>query len=186
MSAAIPPSPEAVARRNEIATGAVAIVVLAGLLAWALGTGEGGSAGTELRASFNRIDGLALGSDVKIAGVAVGRVTAETIDPSSYLATVRFSIRPDLHLPVDSSASILSEGLLGGKYLSIAPGGDTRVLAAGGLITATQGSIGLETLLGNFIGSVTGLMDAVKASNRAAGHPPPGQGGPSALDSLGP
>ena len=69
------------------------------------------------------------------------------------------------------SGDITSEGLLGGKYLSIAPGGDNRDLGPGGVITATQGSIGLEALLGKFIGSVTALTTAVKNSGLAGGRP---------------
>ncbi len=160
------PSRETVRSRTEIAVGAAVLAVLALLLATALSGRQAG--GTILRASFSHIDGLGVGSDVRIAGVTVGRVVGEEVDPRSFLATVSFRIRPDIHLTVDSSAAILSEGLLGGKYLALTPGGDEHMLASGGLITATQGSISLETLLGKFIGSVEGLMEVVKAQNSHA------------------
>lgn len=163
-------------RRLELGTG---VLVLAALLAFVVFVASGrlgtGAQGTELRASFDHIDGLTIGSDVRIAGVKVGRVTGERIDPSRFLATVAFTVGDGITLPTDSSASIVSEGLLGGKYLAIVPGGSDTMLKPGGLITATQGSIGLEALLGKFISSVTGLMDAVKAQEKpgGAGHAAP-------------
>ena len=165
-------SREARERRAEIAVGAVVVAALAVLLAFTLRGGlGGGEGGTRLRARFDHIDGLTVGADVRIAGVKVGRVTGERVDPATYLATVEFAVPSDIHLAVDSSASIMSEGLLGGKYLSISPGGDARDLGAGGTITATQGSIGLEALLGKFIGSVTALTEAVKSNGLAAPSP---------------
>lgn len=159
---------EARERRMEIAVGAVVLLAAAGLVVLSLrGALGGGPDGTRLQARFDHVDGLAIGSDVRIAGVKVGRVTGERIDPATFLATVEFAIPSDIHLAVDSSASIVSEGLLGGKYVSISPGGDSRDLGPGGTITATQGSIGLEALLGKFIGSVTALTGAVKSAGLA-------------------
>lgn len=173
----------------EIAVGAAVIAVVVVLLVLALGGRVGSAPGTEFRASFGQIGALGPGSDVRIAGVRVGRVTATAVDPKRFLATVTFRVRPDIALPVDTSATIASEGLLGGEFLSISPGGDRRNLAPGGLITATQGAISLTALLGQFIGSVTGLMDAVKQSN-AVPHAPgmaTGSGAPAPLGGdLGP
>jgi phospholipid/cholesterol/gamma-HCH transport system substrate-binding protein len=172
---------EAARNRLEIAVGLAVIAALVAVLVTAFS--GGGVRGTILRASFSHIDGLAVGSDVRIAGVTVGHVVSETVDPRTFLATVRFSIRPDIKLTDDSSAAILSEGLLGGKYLSLTPGGDDRILGPEGVIAATQGSISLETLLGQFIGSVEGLMAAVKTQNaRLGGNPPPA----AKSDGLGP
>ena len=153
--------------RLELIMGAAVVGAVLGLLA--LAVFARGADGTLLRATFAHVDGLGIGSDVKIAGVTVGKVVGEAVDAKSFLATVSFRIRPDISLPTDSSAAILSEGLLGGKYLALTPGGDPRNLPPGGLITATQGSISLEALLGKFIGSVEALMDAVKAQNARAG-----------------
>ncbi len=155
-------------RRAEIGAGAVVLLAVGVLVVLSLrGVLGGGPAGTRLAARFDHVDGLAIGADVRIAGVRIGRVTGERVDPATFLATVEFAVPADIHLAVDSSASIVSEGLLGGKYLSISPGGDSHELGAGGMITATQGSIGLEALLGKFIGSVTALTGAVKSAGLA-------------------
>ena len=163
-------SREARERRGEILAGAAVIAVIAAVVVLSLrgAIGDGG-AGLHLRARFDHVDGLTVGSDVRIAGVKVGRVTGESVDPATFLATVEFAVPADFRLPTDSSAAIISEGLLGGKYLSISPGGDAHDLGPGGVITATQGSIGLEALLGKFIGSVTSLTDAVKSAGLAGG-----------------
>ena len=163
-------SREARERRLEIGVGVAVVAAVILLLVFTLGGMLGGSGGgLHLAARFDHIDGLTVGSDVRIAGVKVGRVTGERVDPKTFLATVEFAIPSDIHLPVDSSAAIVSEGLLGGKFLSVSPGGDSRDLGPGGMITATQGSIGLEALLGKFIGSVTALTAAVKSANLAGG-----------------
>ncbi len=169
----------------EIAVGFAVLACVGSLLFLALGGGSAGPAGQEFRASFVRVDGLGVGADVRIAGVPVGKVVRTSIDPRTFLATVTFRVRQDIRLPDDTSASITSEGLLGGNYLSVSPGGDRQDLPPGGLITATQSAIGLQALLGQFVGSVTGLMDQVKASNAlqkpapasASGKPAPSGGG---------
>jgi phospholipid/cholesterol/gamma-HCH transport system substrate-binding protein len=83
-------------------------------------------------------------------------VTDTELDPKSYLAVVTMSVRNDLKLPKDTGATITTEGLLGGKYISLSPGGDEQVLQPGQTITITQGSISIEELLGKFIFSMTG------------------------------
>src|SRR5215217_4924578 len=107
------------ARRNlvEIATGAAVLGVAAVFLAFAVShSGRSTTSGYPLVARFDRIDGLAVGADVRIAGVKVGAVADATIDPKSYLAVVTLTVRPDIQLPKDSSAEVTSESLLGGKY----------------------------------------------------------------------
>ncbi len=154
------------ARRNaaEIAAGAVVLVVAAGFLGFAVAhSGRSTSSGYTLHASFDSVAGMPVGSDVRLGGVKVGSVTAETIDPKSYLAKVSFTVADAIRLPKDSSAQITSEGLLGGKYLSLVPGGDEQMLADGGTVTITQSSVSLEELLGKFIFSVTDMVNAVKA-----------------------
>jgi phospholipid/cholesterol/gamma-HCH transport system substrate-binding protein len=166
-----------VARRNvaEIATGAVVLLVAAGFLAYALGqSGRSTSGGYTLHASFDHADGMPVGSDVRIAGVKIGSITAEAIDPKTYLANVSFTVSNEIKLPKDSSAEITSEGLLGGKYLALSPGGDEQMLAPGGTVTITQGSVSLEQLLGKFIFSVTDMVNAAKGGGSGA---PAGSGG---------
>ncbi len=154
------------ARRNavEVAVGAVVLLVAAGFLAYALArSGRSASEGYPLTAQFDHIDGLSVGADVRLAGVRVGSVTSAKINPQSYLAVVTLNVQDGLSLPKDSSAEITSDGLLGGKYVSLSPGGDAAMLKPGGTITITQSSVSLEQLLGKFIFSVTDMVNAVKS-----------------------
>jgi phospholipid/cholesterol/gamma-HCH transport system substrate-binding protein len=142
----------------EVAAGAIVLTVAAIFLGYAVlhsGHGAVTAEGMLLRASFDRIDGLANGADVRIAGVKVGTVTDSRIDPASFAAQLTLRVDRALKLPVDTSAEITSEGLLGGKYVSLVPGGSDKLLTDGSKITETQGSVSLESLLGKFIFSVT-------------------------------
>lgn len=142
----------------EVAAGAAVLLVTTAFLVFALtNSGRGGFAGPSvtLTAKFDRIDGLAPGADVRIAGVKVGSVTDQRIDPATFLAVLTFRIDGALKIPADSSAEIASEGLLGGRFVSIVPGGADRILGNGGEITITQSAVSLESLLGRFIFSMT-------------------------------
>ena len=157
----------------EVATGAVVLLVAAGFLGFAMlhgGRGGSGGDGMLLRASFDRIDGLTNGADVRIAGVKVGSVSGSRIDPQNFNAELVLRVDRGLKLPADTSAEITSEGLLGGKYVSLVPGGSDRLLGDGGRITETQGSVSLESLLGKFIFSVT-QMNSTKPE-AAPAEPP--------------
>ena len=85
------------------------------------------------------------------------------MDPQTYQAEVDFTVQNAVKLPVDTSAEVTSDGLLGGKYLSLVPGGDEKTLAAGGTVTITQSAISLEQLLGKFIFSVSNLAQRAEA-----------------------
>lgn len=140
----------------EVLTGAVVLLVAAGFLGYAVAhSGRTAVSGYTLFAKFDHIDGLGVGSDVRLAGVKVGTVDTERIDPQSFQAVVEFSVRDDIKLPKDSAAIITSESLLGGKYLSLQAGGDEAMLQPGQTVTITQGSVSLEELLGKFIFSMT-------------------------------
>ncbi|MGH7122458.1 MAG: outer membrane lipid asymmetry maintenance protein MlaD [Acetobacteraceae bacterium] len=159
------------ARRGaaEIATGAVVLAVAAAFLAYALAhSGAAPAGGYPLHAGFNSVAGLPVGSDVRLAGVKVGRVISEAINPETYLADVTFTVADGIRVPKDSSAAIVSEGLLGGFYLELQPGGDTAMLRTGGRITVTQSPVNLETLLGKFIFSMTGAASAGAKNGQAA------------------
>jgi phospholipid/cholesterol/gamma-HCH transport system substrate-binding protein len=142
----------------ELLTGAIVLAVAAVFLVYAV-TGSGrsltGGPGISLTARFDRIDGLAAGADVRIAGVKVGQVVAQRIDPETFLAVLTLRVDAGLRLPADTSAEIQSEGLLGGKYVALVPGGAERILRDGEEITITQSAVSLESLLGRFIFSVT-------------------------------
>ncbi len=152
-----------------MAAGAIVLVVAVGFLGYAVAhTGRSAGGGDVLHARFERIDGLSTGAEVRIAGVKVGSIVGSQLDPRTFQATVDFTISPDIRLPKDSSAAITSDGLLGGKYLSVVPGGDTATIPNGGMVTVTQSAINIEDLLGKFIFSAANLAsDARKADGDA-------------------
>jgi phospholipid/cholesterol/gamma-HCH transport system substrate-binding protein len=159
----------------EVAAGAIVLMVAAIFLGYAVlhsGRGTVSAEGMQLQASFDRIDGLANGADVRIAGVKVGTVTDSRIDPESFAAVLTLKVDRSLRLPNDTSAEITSEGLLGGKYVSLVPGGADKLLADGSRITETQGSVSLESLLGRFIFSVT-QMNSSQTQQQGAASPAP-------------
>jgi phospholipid/cholesterol/gamma-HCH transport system substrate-binding protein len=160
----------------ETLTGAFVLVVALAFLAYAVAhSGRTAGSGYTLLARFDHIDGLAVGADVRIAGVKVGTVTSERIDPKTFVAVVALSLRDEIQLPKDSAASIVSESLLGGKYISLSPGGDETDLKSGQAITITQSSVSLEELLGKFIFSVTSMNSSKGGqSGGADGKPAPG------------
>jgi phospholipid/cholesterol/gamma-HCH transport system substrate-binding protein len=170
-------------RRNaaEVLMGAVVLLVAAGFLVYAVAhSGRSSVSGYQLNAKFDRIDGLNVGADVRLAGVKVGTVDEERIDPQSYLAVVSLTVRDDVKLPKDTAAIITSESLLGGKYLSLQPGGDEAMLQPGAAITITQSSVSLEELLGKFIFSATSVPQGQAGGARQGGaEPGPAQGGGS-------
>jgi len=102
-------------------------------------------------AKFAQADGIAIGSDVKISGVKIGHVSKEYLDNVSYKAVLELSISNNIKLPIDSSAQIVSDGLLGGKYLSISVGADDKMLTSGQEIKFTQSSVNIESLIGKMI-----------------------------------
>jgi phospholipid/cholesterol/gamma-HCH transport system substrate-binding protein len=162
----------------EILTGAVVLAIAIAFVAYAI-TGSGrslASGGLNLTARFDRIDGLAPGADIRIAGVKVGQVASQRIDPQTFLAVLTLSVDAALLLPSDTSAEIQSEGLLGGKYVALVPGGSERMLRDGGEITITQSAVSLESLLGRFIFSVT-EMNQPRGGEDAA-TPTPAQPAP--------
>jgi phospholipid/cholesterol/gamma-HCH transport system substrate-binding protein len=158
----------------ETLTGAVVLLIALAFLAYAVAhSGRTTGTGYTVQARFDHIDGLAIGGDVRVAGGKVGTVTDEQIDPKTFSAMVSMTIRDDIKLPKDTGASITSESLLGGKYISLSPGGDDADLKPGQTITVTQSSVSLEELLGKFIFSVTSLngsKDGQSAGNQSAGN----------------
>jgi phospholipid/cholesterol/gamma-HCH transport system substrate-binding protein len=166
----------------ETLTGAIVLVVALAFLAYAVAhSGRSTGTGYTVQARFDHIDGLGVGGDVKIAGVKIGTVTDEQIDPKTFSAVVSMTIRDDIKLPKDTGASITSESLLGGKYISLSPGGDEEDLKPGQTITITQSAVSLEELLGKFIFSVTSLNASKDGQSGGGGR---AQGGGSELPPL--
>ena len=143
-------------QRNNVAEtliGAAVVAVAIGFLAFAyLRTGSGSLSGYQVNARLAKADGLAAGTDVRLAGVKIGSVTDLSLDPKTYLVTVRMNIRDDIKLPTDSSILVTQAGFLGGQYLSVTPGGDEKMMAAGSYFDSAQGSIDVMNLVGRFAG----------------------------------
>ncbi|MDO5756312.1 MAG: outer membrane lipid asymmetry maintenance protein MlaD [Rhodobacterales bacterium] len=142
--------------KSEIIAGAVVVAVAAGFIVYAGKlTGASAAAGSsyELSASFRSADGITVGTDVRLAGVKVGRVTSMALDPATYRAGTTISVAEGIAVPDDSALAISSEGLLGGNYVELLPGGSPFFLEPGDQIEFTQGSVSLVSLLMKFVGS---------------------------------
>jgi phospholipid/cholesterol/gamma-HCH transport system substrate-binding protein len=160
-------------RGNVIETvmGAVVLVVAALFLFFAYSSSQRRSVpGYQLSAQFDNIDGIRDGSDVRISGIKVGSVLGTTLDPKTFLATVRLSVQPSVQLPDDSVAEIVSSGLLGDKYMALVPGGSDKDLPAGGQIKFTQSSVNIEHLIGQMMFSPPGKKSG-EGDNSAAPAP---------------
>jgi len=106
----------------------------------------------EVSALFDNIGGLKKRASLKMSGVVIGRITAIEIDPVSFKARVHMQIDQAFNeLPMDSSVSILTSGLLGDQYVGLDPGGDEEVLEQGSEIEMTQSAMVLEELIGQFL-----------------------------------
>ena len=105
----------------------------------------------EVRARFDNIGGLKPRAAVRSAGVVVGRVGAITFDDKTYQADVQLTLDRRYRFPEDTSARIMTSGLLGEQYIGLEPGGDEKMLAPGGRITMTQSAVVLENLIGQFL-----------------------------------
>ena len=109
------------------------------------------SDGIVLTAHFDRADGLTEGTDVKISGVRVGKVLSTSVDPDNFMGVVKFYVSSKIKLPKDSSASVLSDGLFGGKYLAVIPGGDDENLKDGDSIENATSAVNIESLISSFL-----------------------------------
>jgi phospholipid/cholesterol/gamma-HCH transport system substrate-binding protein len=145
--------------RNIVETivGALVLVVAGVFVFYAFAKSDrGGPAGYEILARFDRIDGLKRGADVTLSGVKVGSVTGFDLDRKTYQAVVRMMVSSNVSLPVDTHAKIVSESLLGGMVVVLEPGGDAKMLPAGGEIDRTQGAVPLSELIAKFMFGSTG------------------------------
>jgi len=145
-------------RKNLIETvmGGVVLIVAALFIVFAYSKAQVGKVeGYEIKAKFDRIDGILAGSDVRMSGIKIGTVTSSALDPKTYFANVSMNIRSDIRIPEDTSIAVSSDGLLGDKFLALSPGGADEMLPPGGEITTTQGSIDLMGLVGQMIFSQT-------------------------------
>jgi phospholipid/cholesterol/gamma-HCH transport system substrate-binding protein len=142
-------NPTEVLAGGAVLIAAIGFVIYAGQSAGF--TRDGGS--YPLTASFRSVDGVSVGTDVRMAGVKIGTVTSLSLNPETFFADATFSVREDIVVPDDSTALISSEGLLGGNFVEIQPGGSLENLEPGSEIEDTQGAVGLISLLMKFVGS---------------------------------
>ena len=139
---------------TEVITGAAVLAAAAGFLLYAAqfsDLGGGGAGSYELSASFRSVEGVSVGTDVRVGGVKVGRVTSVALDPATFRAETIFAIDDEIALPDDTAVIIASEGLLGGTFVELLPGGSPFNIEPGGEILDTQSSISLIQLLMRFV-----------------------------------
>jgi len=134
----------------------VGLFVLCGFAALAYlslqvgGTAYSGPGGLELRATFEQVGGLRPRAPVAIAGVKVGQVSRIEL-ADDLRAAVHLDLDPSLELPVDTSARIVTSGLLGDQFIALEPGAEEDILASGDEIDFTESAISLESLIGKFV-----------------------------------
>jgi len=143
----------------------IAGLVFLALKAANLGTFSQGGDTYALLAKFDNIGGLKVRAPVRSAGVTVGRVASITLDPKTYQGVVRMQVQHGVQFPADSSARILTSGLLGDQYIGIEAGAEEKPLAPGDTIKMTQSAVVLESLIGQFLFN--------KAAEAGAPAPPP-------------
>ena len=138
---------------TETIAGALVLAAAAAFVVYLMSVGEfqTQAIGYKVSARFGQVGTLAEGADVRVAGVRVGRVTRVTLDPQTYFARAELTVDPAVKLPSDSSATITSDGLLGGAHVAIEPGGAEDMIKPGGEITNTQGAVDLFGLIGQVI-----------------------------------
>ncbi len=163
----------------ETLMGAVVLVVAVTFMIFAYASADLQRVdGYPVMARFDRIDGLDRGADVRISGVKVGTVVGQELDEETYLAEITMSIRSSVELPTDTAAVIASESLLGGKYVSLQPGGAAEMLEPGGLIEFTQSPLDFERLVGQLIYGLQGDGGDGGGDGGGAGATPGLGGGP--------
>lgn len=142
----------------ETILGAVVLVVAGIFLFYLFNQSEAGQPANayDLTARFNRVDGITPGSDVRVSGIKIGAVKSQRLDPDTYLAVLDLAIDGNVKIPTDSSVKIASEGLLGGSYVAIEPGGSSQMMTNGEEFVYAQGSIDLFGLIGQAITAIGG------------------------------
>ena len=153
----------------EALVGLVVLLVAVGFVVFAYQrTNAGTAGGYTIAARFPNVTGVSAGTDVRVSGMKVGTVLASRLDEKTFQAVLDLSIDPKVKLPVDSSAAITSEGLLGGNYISLTPGGDPATLKPGDEITDTQGATDLMGLIGGYINGTQKPAEPAAAAPAAA------------------
>lgn len=161
-------------RRNMIETvmGAVVLLVAVAFIVFAFRSASlsgAGRDGYQVTVEFNDASGLSAGTDVRMAGVKIGTVMEQRLNPDTYFAVVTLGISDTVRLPTDTSARIIPDGLLGGNYVALEPGGADDYIQHGGRISYAQGSINVVDLLGRFIFSAADAASRSEQQNQDGG-----------------
>lgn len=138
---------------TQVLVGAAVVAVAVGFLIFAgnaTGFGSKGS-GYPLVASFRSAEGITVGTDVRLAGVKIGSVTGMMLNRETYRADTEITLLNNIKIPDDSAVSIASEGLLGGNFVEVSPGGSFDNFEPGAEIEDTQGAVSLISLLIKFV-----------------------------------
>ena len=144
-------------RSNTFETfiGAIVIILAVSFLFYSFSITDNNSEGTyQIKATFNRIDGIQIGSDVRLSGIKIGSVAKSSLNQTTYEADLVLVIDDSIYIPDDSCAKITMDGLLGSNYISIEPGGSDIYLTENDYLLYTQGSIDLIGLVGEALFSV--------------------------------
>lgn len=138
---------------TEVLTGTAVLFVAAGFLFYTSKvTGLGAGSGSYgLTASFRSVEGVSVGTDVRLGGVKIGSVAGLALNPETFRADATLAIRKDIILPDDSAVLVSSEGLLGGNFIEVMPGGSPFNLDPGAEILDTQSSVSVVQLLLRFV-----------------------------------
>ena len=172
----------------ETLLGALVLIVAGIFLALAYSSAHlDASGGYELSATFDHVDGIRDGGDVRISGIKIGTIESQALDPKTYQAVVRMRIDNAVHVPVDTVATIASSGLLGDKFMQLVPGNEDKMLEAGGAIRMTQAPVSLESLLGQMVYSIGGKgKDGNGGATQGPSPSPSSSPTPSAAPGNGP
>ncbi len=138
--------------RAEVLVGGVVLAAAIGFVVYAgqiTGFSRDGDS-YQLTASFRSLEGVTVGTDVRLAGVKIGTVTDISLNPETYRADTVLAVREGVQIPDDSAVLVASEGLLGGNYVEISPGGSYFYLEPGEEILDTQSAVSLVSLLLKF------------------------------------
>ena len=158
-------------QRNMLETILGAVVILVAVIFLSIAY-KGGEVQTEdgyvISAKFDNITGISVGSDVRIGGIKVGVITGLGLDEETYQAEAMLNIRHATKLPEDSTAAVVSSGLLGDKFVQLTPGAFDEMLEDGGAIEFTQSSVSLEELIGKYVFSGGGVESGSTDSDDAA------------------
>ena len=135
-------------QNRNIFIGVVGIAIMLSVVLWqaTYTLGQSSSAYT-IVGEFNSAEGIALGNKVSLSGISVGQVSHVAYHPDNQTVLVSLSINTGVELPTDSSASIVSDGFFGGKYVKLIPGGMPDILEDGDSLEYVQGSVNLKELL---------------------------------------